>query len=679
MTSYSHGQGDLIVKVGADISGLRKQVKTAATDLNQLGEAAKDFGSTLKGLAATAAIGVFAGMVKDQMQAVDATAKLARQLGGTIAGLQGLKLAASDAGVDAGALQASMEALNKKMGEAARTGKGEAYDAFKRLGLSARELGEMDVDQRMAAIADAIKKQGLSAYQASDALSKMGLEQGQIVRLMLDGGDATRAARTEVEALGIALSDVDAARVEHANDALERVGLVVQGMAQHTLVALAPAIEQVAKEFINVTGGAGGFAKMVKAAGELVLPVLGYMGDGVQLLYRGFLNLKWQATAVASAVLSAWEGAAHAIELVTGENSILDKVQRAGAASRQALVDIVDEQRKASEQEWFHEKMERVIASLGEEAIQTTSKVKNLNKALTTGDTEKRIGFDFGDEGELSGLKGVFDDFSAQLGGDELALREHLSEQVSALREAMMTEEEMAVHRFEQRSALLREAFNSEVLSTEEHHALAQALEAQHMDELAEIRKKGMEKANEVTVDAMLGGISQLSRTMTSISSHYASEAQRLADEAEKKGDGMSGAAKRTAREMFDVHKAFAISDALISAAQGVAQTMGAYPMPYALALAVPHAAAAAAQVAMISSQQFGSGGTVRTPSAGGASSMPTGRTGGAVHGAGGDTAPRQNVIINLGGQQMFPRETILQLITGLNDAVADGARLVVQ
>jgi hypothetical protein len=686
VTSYGAGMGDLVVKVGADISGLRRDVAAAAKSLDGLSDAASKVGLAVKAMAASAAVGAIADMVKEQMGAVDAAAKLSRQLGGTIGGLRGLQLAAHDAGVNSGALQASMEALNKKLGEAARTGKGEAFEAFQRLGLSARELGEMDVDKRIAAIADALKEKGLSAYQAADALAKMGLEQGQIVRLMQDGGDATREARAEIESLGLALSEVDAARVEEANQALHRVDLVLQGMAEQTAIALAPAIEQLAKEFLGATGGVKGFGEAMKVVGEVVLGGLGYIGDGVQLVNLGFLNLKYTGVAAAAGMLSAFEGVAHGVELITGDNAITDKIQEAGQASRQALQDVRRDMKETLQREWFHEKIDRVIAKLGETADGTKRKVDGLNNSLRGGgggDGEKPLGFDFGGEdAEVSGLGGVYKQFGAELGGDEAKQREKVAEQLQALREQMMGEEELLQMRFQQQRDLLDEAHQAELVGTQEFHSLSQALEQDHMAKLKEIRERGLGEVNQVSLNTVMDGVSALSRTFTQLSSHYADEAQRMADEAASSGGQMAAHARATAKTMFDVHKGFAIADALIAGAAGVAQTLGAYPFPYNLAMAVPHAAAAAAQVATISSQSFNAGGgTVKAPSASfagaGAGFRPSGAPSGATHGAGGQSGPGQVISLNMKGDT-FSRGTVLALIEQFNEAFADGARLVV-
>ena len=104
--------GSLIVKIGADISALRSDTASATKSLSALEGAATSLGGIMKALGVAAAATGLASMVRSSLEAIDSAAKLSRQLGGTIDGLKGLQLAATDAGVDSGTLTGAMERLN---------------------------------------------------------------------------------------------------------------------------------------------------------------------------------------------------------------------------------------------------------------------------------------------------------------------------------------------------------------------------------------------------------------------------------------------------------------------------------------------------------------------------------------------------------------------------------------
>jgi len=129
----------------------------------------------------------------------------------------------------------------------------------------------------------------------------------------------------------------------------------------------------------------------------------------------------------------------------------------------------------------------------------------------------------------------------------------------------------------------------------------------------------------------------------------------------------ITASAAKENKAMFDAHKAFAIADALISGATGVARTLGSYPMPWALIPAAAHAAIAGAQVAAIASQQFtggsSGGGSVMAPVSYNVQGGP-GMFGGGAAGAGRQAAPRTTYGGSEGGPYSAAnRETTIVVI----------------
>src|SRR5690606_33570369 len=102
-------------------------------------------------------------------EAIDAQAQLAKNIDGTIGGLRALEKAASNVGVSKDELRKSVERLTMRLGEAIR-GEGRMKSMLDELGLSAEHLMSLDVDERVAAIADRVQEMGLSAAQTADLL-----------------------------------------------------------------------------------------------------------------------------------------------------------------------------------------------------------------------------------------------------------------------------------------------------------------------------------------------------------------------------------------------------------------------------------------------------------------------------------------------------------------------------
>ena len=148
------------VKIGANNDEFESTVNRTKRSLGGLSDEMKKNISTsakLGAAAVAAGAAIAAGFVVKGLAAVDAQAKLARQMGASIDGMRAVQIAGSDAGVGLQTMNDAAKKLNQRIGEALR-GSGEAAEAFKMLGVEAAFFGQLDVDQRMALVADRIKE-----------------------------------------------------------------------------------------------------------------------------------------------------------------------------------------------------------------------------------------------------------------------------------------------------------------------------------------------------------------------------------------------------------------------------------------------------------------------------------------------------------------------------------------
>src|SRR5690606_3774115 len=166
--------GDLSVRIGAKTEGLDRGVDQSKSKLRGLaGEMRSVINTAGKlGVAAGAAgAAILTGLVASGLKAIDTNAKLARSLEGTIDGVRGLQIAAGDAGI--ADLEGSLNRLNRRLG-AVEQGGGPAVEAVKALNLNLRELRSMDVDERLATIADAVRDFSGSTQEAARHLQNLG-------------------------------------------------------------------------------------------------------------------------------------------------------------------------------------------------------------------------------------------------------------------------------------------------------------------------------------------------------------------------------------------------------------------------------------------------------------------------------------------------------------------------
>lgn len=189
--------------------------------------------------AAAAAIGA-GRAIRGTLDAVDAQAKLARSLGTTVESMQVLARAGELAGVGQAQLAQGAKDLQRRLSQAA-TGSGASADALTRLGLSATDLLQLPLDERISTINGAIEEFIPAAERAAVAGALFG-EEGAITMTRLDPATIAQAAE-EVAKFGRVISDVEAAKIEQANDAMSRVGLVARGIGTDITIALAPVLE----------------------------------------------------------------------------------------------------------------------------------------------------------------------------------------------------------------------------------------------------------------------------------------------------------------------------------------------------------------------------------------------------------------------------------------------------
>ena len=215
-------------------------------DSAQFESGAKRSKSTLEGMrksflavsAVAAALGAaLGGLAAKGAADIDRAAKAARRLETSIGGFRALEMAAGEAGVALSSLTDAVQTMDREVAKGGKV----ATAALTTLGIAARDLEGLEADQKLALVADRIRDLGLSTGQTTALLQALGIRQRDIVLLLQGGGDALRQARTDVESYGLALSSVDASKIEQANDRIGRLGLIGQYAAQQISRELTPA------------------------------------------------------------------------------------------------------------------------------------------------------------------------------------------------------------------------------------------------------------------------------------------------------------------------------------------------------------------------------------------------------------------------------------------------------
>src|SRR5699024_2321900 len=261
--------GALRVVIGADTTGFQRGAKEARDGLDGIQKSSKAAIVTVAalGAAAVAAGAKLFSMARAELDLIDSQSKLSRSIGGTVDGLRSMKIAAENNGIDG--LESSLNRMNRRLGAVEMAG-GPAAETVKQLGLNVKALAEMDIDERLAHIADAIQASGMSAQEAARHLQQLGFQQQEATAFFMQGGDAIREARQELERYGLSISQLDAARIEDATTAFSRVGRAIDGIRTQLTIALLPAMLKAAD-----------MAEAVARGVAMIAPSVGRMVDGL--------------------------------------------------------------------------------------------------------------------------------------------------------------------------------------------------------------------------------------------------------------------------------------------------------------------------------------------------------------------------------------------------------------
>ena len=282
--------------------------------ISALDKTKKGFGSATKGLKAvagavlsakTAIVGLvgaagFGALIASSLRATDTLTKTANKIGTTTEALGALRYAADLTGVSTQTMDMALQRFTRRTAEAAK-GMGEAKGAIKELGLNARELNRMPLDERMIVLADAFKDVTSESDRLRLAFKLFDSEGAALVNTLSQGGDALKEMLGEAKALGLAMSSNAARGVEDASDAITKLLSLGRGVRDQFTAALAPAIESVVTRLTEF------FETIAKDEGGVEKWAQGLAKGFLQSIATVVRSLDNGLTAMASFVASADE------------------------------------------------------------------------------------------------------------------------------------------------------------------------------------------------------------------------------------------------------------------------------------------------------------------------------------------------------------------------------------
>lgn len=636
--------GAIKVRIDADTQGLESGMKRAGSAIQRGGaQLRQSINQWAKWGAAAAAAAAVAGaaIYKSTSRTIDQLAKTSDRLGIATDRLGELRFGAEQTGVAANTLDMGLQRMTRRISEAAQ-GAGEAKDAIKELGLDAQALARMSPDEQFRSIAEAMQGVANQGDRVRLAMRLFDSEGVALVNTMKGGKEALDAFAEEADRLGITLDRVEAAKVEQANDAMNRVRVAAQGAANAFVVELAPAVEGLSNAIANARKESGDMSGVMRSGLDGVVTAVGYAANayrGWELIIAGLRA--WNAALIES-ILKMSKSALQSVEdLVNGTINVINKgifqlnripgvnIDFVGLATFESI-DALNGMISVAEGTTRNFKGQ--LEDLANTPMPLEQFRQFVEESRAASEEAARVA-----ASAVSGGGGEQTDTPQDTSAD--GIREKTQQMLKAYEERYASENELSLMQYAAEAEMLVNAKNQELLTQEEFDARIEQSYQAHTDRLIAI-DKAQKDARLNMMGEMFSGLANLMNT--------------------------------SSKKLFKIGKTAAIAGAIVDAYKGISKTLAEYPYPFNLGFAAAHAATAFAQIQNIKKQQFGQAGTPTTFVDGQPAVRTTGVGGG---GQGQSQGGGQNVNINLIGQS-FGRDQVLGLIGEINKAVGDGVTL---
>lgn len=282
---------DLLLNSGKFTDGTKRAQKAIGDFGDATAKAGKIAGTALA--AATAAV---TALTIRQAGIIDSTVKVSRSLGVVNESFQALATVSDEAGVEQEQLGNLITKSQKSIVDAAK-GTGEAAKAFKALGLNAKELINLAPDEQFAKIEEALAGIENPTLRTATALQIFGKSGRDAVKISEDFAARLDEARAFNDKFNISVSNIDARKVEEANDSFGRLGKAVGGLGNTIAIEVAPLVTAFSQALLGA--GVDG-----KTMGEAVKSGFEIAGNVIDVVREGALGIRAIFIKVAEAVFT---------------------------------------------------------------------------------------------------------------------------------------------------------------------------------------------------------------------------------------------------------------------------------------------------------------------------------------------------------------------------------------
>lgn len=253
----SNQVGELVIKIGADIASLRRDVDQAK---GIVGNFAAGFRSAIGAAgAALAAAGIGIGLssiassIREVLEEADRLDELSQQIGVSVETLSELQYIAGRSGIALDELAGGFVRLNRAIVEAASDSEGRVAEAFGRLGVTVTDAAGniRDTEAVFRDLAEAFQAMPAGAEEGAAALEVFGRSGANLIPLLNEGADGIDRLAARAHDLGLVIDGETAEAASVFNDALDDITASMDAIWTVAAAKLAPALAELAQGFAD--------------------------------------------------------------------------------------------------------------------------------------------------------------------------------------------------------------------------------------------------------------------------------------------------------------------------------------------------------------------------------------------------------------------------------------------
>ena len=660
------------VIIGANTDGLDAAVSRSRRTVNQLSDDLKQgIGTVAKYGAATAAAGIAVGVLAvKSIEAAREVVGLARVANSSVATFQKMAFGAKSVGVESGQLADILKDMSDRVGDFITTGGGPMADFFEQIapqvGVTAEQFRKLSGPDALQLYVSSLEKANLSQSEMTFFMEAIANDSTRLLPLLRNNGAAMAEQARQAEALGLALSDIDAKNITDAAAQIDRVTSVFGAFSDQMAAEISPLVSALGRQFLGLAEDAGGVGEAAAKSFNVVVDGIAIVANALDAMDRKLLESE---TAVDQ----------FALAFRIGLLEIAREIVEIPTAAINELIGLINNIPGVKEDFLGMSDFGLVIQG---QINDTKDEIGTLQSALNdelmkplNGDLFKRLVVEAQEAAEASAAAageitgGTTGGRGTNTPGDQDAPegapegepitdteRDKLEKRLEFIREANMSERELTLEKFDLENEDLKTALENELITKQEWADLSAGQKQREEDKLTSIEDKASDARKKLAATEAAFKKKALGDALSAMSTLMNSES----------------------RKMFEIGKAAALAQAVVD---GYAAITGAYKVGASIggpALGAAYGAAAGLatfqQIQKIRSASFSGGG-------GGGGSGGGGGGGSVTQGINNQSEPvkppTETMVANLNiTGQNFDRRTVIGLVEQINDLQEDGMRI---